>query len=159
LFHAGLLWLNGETITPFVSQDNNITHVVCDHSSEELRLIENAHFFPEFAYDCDQAFQTGPLILSEGEWYDDLDWSTFDASSHQRTLLLVVDDQTWFVSVRSEITLWEIGRYIMSMPEFLGSEITLINLDGGSSVTYISDEYPQLNYGISKHLPILIGIN
>lgn len=45
----------------------------------------------------------------------------------------------------------------MSMPEFFGKKVTLLNLDGGSSVAYKSSEFPELNYGTTKNLPILLG--
>ena len=38
-------------------------------------------------------------------------------------------------------------------------EITVLNLDGGSSTSLFVEDTPEVNFGENKFLPILIGVN
>lgn len=110
-------------------------------------------------YDCDVAFQAGPLLLGGGTIYPGLSASTFDQSGHTRTLLMQSGQQGWIVTVRSELSLWQVITYIRHMPEFRDQDIDLINLDGGSSVVYRSNLDTDLDYGTHKILPLFFGIH
>lgn len=156
--HAGLLYMFDSDYGDFVSSDPNITHIVCRRSDGTIHFIHNDAYFPELRYGCQLAFQVWPMVLHGGVFYEQLGSSTFDASGHERTLLMVVEDELWFVTVRSKLNLWNIGNYIMNTPEFRHKSPDLINLDGGSSVVYYNARYTWLNYGIEKKLPLIFGI-
>ena len=66
----------------------------------------------------------------------------------------------WFLTVYAKMTLAQVRDVVLSETRFYGTynSVSVMNLDGGSSVAYISKSFPELNFGTNKILPIVFGI-
>lgn len=58
------------------------------------------------------------MVIRDSDWDGQLAESTHDASRHRRTMLLIAGIQKWVISSYREMTLWDLGGYVMRMPEF-----------------------------------------
>lgn len=166
-YHAGLLWLDGIRQTPFVSDDPQLTHILC-LAGWRISLIENALYTSEDSLkSCTLAVQAGPLVYEsqDGLVRENLSPKTYIASAHTRTVLVVFtrsdnSQDVWFLTFYTKMTLAQVRDVVLSETRFYGTykNIQILNLDGGSSVAYMSRTFPQLNFGTQKKLPIVFGI-
>ena len=90
--------------------------------------------------------------------------SSYIGKAHKRTVLVLFEkngkQDVWFLTINENVTLKEVRNIVLRETRFMDSydSLSLFNLDGGSSVAYISKKYPALNFGKSKQLPIVFGI-
>lgn len=124
-------------------------NIVRNYSVDELDSTEN----------YDLVFQTGPQIILKGK----IDSASIDESINGneykiRTAFAVVNDKDFYVIIsRLEVTLKNLGKMLLDFDIFKG-EVNVINFDGGpSTVLYIKNQ-PNSNFGITKTLPLLIGV-
>jgi hypothetical protein len=161
------LYLDGSRYTPFVSDDPQITHVICIDTSGKVSFWENKDYTEERLNTCKTAFQSGPMIYesSGGQKKETLATKQYIGLPHTRTVMVVFTrtDNTqdvWFLTAYIKMTLSQIRDVVLSETRFYGTynAVAVMNLDGGSSVAYISQSFPQLNFGLNKILPIVLGI-
>lgn len=100
-----------------------------------------------------------------GTIYENTMPKTYIGSAHARTVMVVFEKENneqdmWFLTVYSKMTLAQVRDVVLSETRFIGTykNISVLNLDGGSSVAYKSNKFPELNFGKNKTLPIIFGI-
>ncbi len=166
-YHAGLLWLNNQRQTPFVSDDPQLTHILCLDAGR-ISLWKNSEYTSEnmLAW-CTLALQAGPLIyeLRDGKIVENLAPKTYIWLAHTRTVLVVFtrpdgSEDIWFLTFYKKMTLAQVRDVVLADTRFFDTyrDLRILNLDGGSSVAYMSRVFPQLNFGTQKKLPIVFGI-
>ena len=154
--------------TEFLTDDRQITHLYCEKNGV-IQFWNNAQYVSEedIKQKCDTAFQSGPLIYSlhDGVVSENLASKLYIGNKHERTVMVVFESQSgkqdvWFLTAYEEKTLAQIRDIVLMETRFYDTykNIDIFNLDGGSSVAYISKKYPALNFGKSKQLPIVFGI-
>ena len=181
LYHAGMLSLNGERQTPWSFDDPQITHFVCVDSRGMVTFIPNAFFLDSLLQTCAKLFQWGPLLYARNSdtIQEDLRPNSYIGRAHKRTVMVVFDTKislsagadiplqeegkkqdVWFLTVNEEVTLAEVRNIVLREVRFIGEydSISILNLDGGSSVAHVNYSYPELNIGRTKKLPIVFGI-
>ncbi len=90
--------------------------------------------------------------------------STYLGRAHKRTIMVVFEkgeqQDIWFLTINEEVTFTEVKNIVLRENRFIGTydNLTIFNLDGGSSIAHINPLYPQLNIGRTKILPIVFGI-
>lgn len=159
--------MDGSRHTPFVSDDPQITHVICTDNNGKINFWENKEYTEERLKTCQTAFQSGPMIYesSGGQKKENLAAKQYIGLPHTRTVMVVFTrtDNTqdvWFLTAYTKMTLAQIRDVVLSETRFYGTyhSLSIMNLDGGSSVAYMSQSFPQLNFGTNKILPIVLGI-
>lgn len=166
-YPAWVLYLDGSRYTPFVFDDPQITHVICTDTNGTISFWENKDYTEERLNSCKTAFQSGPMIYesSGGQKKENLATKQYIGLPHTRTVMVVFTrtDNTqdvWFLTAYAKMTLAQIRDVVLSETRFYGTyqSLSIMNLDGGSSVAYISQSFPELNFGTNKILPIVLGI-
>ena len=155
--HAGLLVLQGIELAPLATLDPQISHVVLIDSSGQPQFLENSKY--KHSNSTQTAFQTGPLILDQGEIQQNLiTASTNGMSEHKRTVLGTTAGQDIFLLVTSRAySLADLAEYITHSELFAGEAVSAINLDGGFSTAMFSAEFNNFNHNSSWFLPAVIG--
>lgn len=69
-------------------------------------------------------------------------------------------EDIWFLTFYKKMTLAQVRDVVLADTRFFDTyrDLRILNLDGGSSVAYMSRVFPQLNFGTQKKLPIVFGI-
>ena len=156
--------MDGSRYTPFVSDDSQITHVICVDVTGKISFWENKDYTEERLVACQTAFQSGPMIYESNgnQKKENLAVKQYIGLSHARTILVVFTRQdgtqdVWFLTAYTKMTLSQIRDTVLSETRFQGtySSLSIMNLDGGSSVAYMSQSFPELNFGGNKILPIV----
>ena len=103
--------------------------------------------------------------MHDGVVQENLEPKTYIGAAHTRTVLVIftrLDDSqdTWFLTFYNKVTLAQVRDVVLSETRFYETykNLQILNLDGGSSVAYISRTYPKLDFGMQKKLPIVFGI-
>ncbi|MCA9385269.1 S-layer homology domain-containing protein [Candidatus Dojkabacteria bacterium] len=163
--HAGFLNYYGIHLTPMKGPEESqqLTHVVrFDKANNRLSIWDREGFLPYENSTKVVEFQTGPLVLRNDEIQSDYIFNSKNGrGKHKRTLMGISDTdgrEKMFITVRDEMSLNEIAHILLHLELFEGKQITVVNLDGGSSSVLYSKNFPELNYGTEKRMPILIGI-
>jgi exopolysaccharide biosynthesis protein len=156
--HAGLLSLYGQDITP-VMDDRQLTHVVRTNGSRHMTSFLPARSFKHSTDPGEVEFQTGPLIIENGNIRHDLIRSSINGSTgHTRTLLATLDHRRcFFITVNERVTLGDLAASLVRLSMFKEGRLDVVNLDGGSSVALYLDDMPYANVNVDDRLPILIG--
>ncbi len=159
--HAGLLQINGKVITPLRKRkiERQLTHIVILKRSGEIKLIPQRKYRVKRCKMC-TAFQTGPLVIKDNIIKRKLIKRSYNGSLPKRRTLFgfTKDGRQFIFTVRKEITLTSLAKKVLSMKRFRGKKLSLINLDGGSSVAMFSRDFPEYNFNLRKKLPIVVGI-
>jgi hypothetical protein len=140
--------------------------MLCRKKSGVFTVLTNDQYVSEedIMQRCDIAFQAGPLIydLHDGIATENLAPKTYIGGSHTRTVMVIFTSESgtqdlWFLTVYTKMTLAQVRDIVLSETRFIGTykNVSVLNLDGGSSVAYVSRKYPELNFGTSKKLPII----
>ena len=166
-YPAWVLYLDGSRYTPFVPDDPQITHVICTDTNGKISFWENKDYTEERLNSCKIAFQSGPMIYesSGGQKKENLAAKQYIGLPHTRTVMVVftrIDNtqDVWFLTAYNKMTLAQVRDVVLSETRFHGTynSLAIMNLDGWSSVAYISQSFPELNFGTNKILPIVLGI-
>lgn len=154
--HAGLLIVNGETISDIALSDTQVTHIFdldnfIVYSVDEYLKPENQPL---------NAFQSGPLVLKNNVIQEDLINNSMNGRDKYLRSFIGYDDKgNKFVGVSIlKISLKDLGNKIKTLEYFTDANVTLLNLDGGSSVALYSKENEEFRIGESKILPFILGI-
>lgn len=168
IYPSGFLYFSGQIYTEFLTEDKQITHMYCQKNNR-IDIWENSRYVSEedTIQKCDTAFQAGPLIYSlhDNHVSENLALKTYIWSAHPRTIMVIFESSEgkqdiWFLTVYKDKTFTQIRDMILSETRFYATykNIDILNLDGGSSVAYRSQKYPELNFWKAKTLPIVFGI-
>ncbi len=157
--HAGLLNIFGNLHTP-LKEDHQLTHVAVLDTTEHTLSCYKYEYYTSGTSDEVIEFQTGPLVIERSRLARKfINASINGESNHTRTLLGYTDDHTFYlIIVTKPVMLEPLGKYLLRMPVFQYKNLTVVNLDGGSSVALYSRDYPDLNFNTDDHLPLLLGI-
>jgi hypothetical protein len=172
LYHSGFLSRDGVEEADFLSQDPQITHTACTEKSGKVVFVANDDFFTDgILRNCVHAFQVGPMIYQKiaGKVTTHFAPKTYIGRKHARTVMVVfekkqadksIKQDLWFLTVYGKMTLEEVARTVLIESRFAGEydDLSILNLDGGSSVAYRSRELPALDFGKGKKLPIVFAI-
>jgi uncharacterized protein YigE (DUF2233 family) len=150
--HAGLLTLKGFKYVALAPNDKQLTHVV-KFRENTLSFVPNAQY--TFDSTTDFEFQAGPLFVDNGIIRDDLiNASPNGTLSTFRSFVGLTSDKKIFIGVTSkQVGLSTLGNELKKM---LGDNITVMNLDGGSSVAVYFRDSSLNSFGTSKILPNLL---
>lgn len=153
--HAGLLIKDGEILTKLAPLDKQLSHIINITKPNSLQFFESTS---KLDYSLlVNAFQTGPIILKDNilqEWF--INRSVNGNGEYLRTFIGTIDDTQIIVGITTKpFTLKLLGEELNRI--LSGRELTIVNLDGGSSVVYFIGENNKDNVGQFKKLPILLG--
>ncbi len=157
--HAGLLIVNGVEITSNAPSDKQLSEIIIlNNDSNDITFVKAAEFETiSYLQANTTAFQTGPIVVQNGILSEEYINNSLNGSTkHKRTLLGFDEDEIFFISTSSEVSLIDLGNLLLSF-NIWDSGISIINLDGGSSVSMYSKDQSVFNYGTFKVLPIILG--
>lgn len=152
--HAGFLVYRSEILSDPALNDRQVTHIL---------NLESLTFGPIKEIDLDiltSAFQTGPLIINNGDVEEELiQNSTNGNGNFRRSVLGKLDTgEVFFLATTKSYSLIDLSNEILET-SFLGTpQIDAINLDGGSSVSIISSTKSGFKVGENKKLPFLLTV-
>ncbi|MBI2418027.1 MAG: phosphodiester glycosidase family protein [Ignavibacteriales bacterium] len=155
---AGWFRLYGRKFSK-LSKSRQLTHVVrIDSTERQVHFIPISRFRTNPQSICE--FQSGPLVTADGEIQTELiERSLNGKGNYSRTLLArTVTNKLYFITFRHPISLTDAAAVLLELPMFKKLKPTIINLDGGASVSFYSREYPEYNFNTEDTLPLLIGV-
>lgn len=157
--HAGLLMINGEQVIANAPGDNQVTHVaIFNNNRATLEFVRSTEFkASNYSTSAYTAFQSGPLIIADDIVQTNFIDNSLNGAERTRRSLLGVNEnqQVFFITTRLSYSLEELASILLEMDE-LGTSISILNLDGGSSVALYSADNKSFQIGESKTLPILL---
>lgn len=159
--HAGLLKIFGVQYAQIKneSESSQLTHMVeYNHKTNILNFIHRNDYKDITSKDY-IIFQTGPsVIMSNRADKSNIYNSSNGRIQRPRTLMgMTTNKEKHFFIFRYNYSLNEIADIMLHLNYFEGKDLSVVNLDGGSSIAFYSLEYPEYNYGVDKTLPNLIG--
>lgn len=152
--HAGYLKVDNTEKRSAAPQDPQLTHILSVQNPLQIIPISDIAQINSFT-----AFQTGPLILNQGNVQEDLIMQSLNGSgNYLRSAIGFTSNNELVLAISTvAIDLTTLSNQITALEELRETEITLINLDGGSSVSLFT-ESTEARYGIAKKLPFLLCI-
>lgn len=161
--HAGFLNFYGDVWYPLRTDEDTrqLTHIVrYDKVRKSLEFVPWQDFETKEGNKYVVEFQTGPLVLKDNEVQKDLIYNSKNGrSTHTRTMIGYNDDGEYFlITFRTFVSLNEAADILTNLKLFKNQNINIINLDGGSSVTFYSKDYPEYNFNTDAVLPLFIGL-
>ena len=157
--HAGWLRTFGVT-SASIRNEAQLSHVVrIDTSSGTTTFIDYTRF-DSSASKSTIEFQTGPLVVDNNRVAEKyINASINGLGKYRRSLLATVNGtDLYFISVQEYVSLDDLGECLLSLSIFSGRRLSVVNLDGGSSVALYVKNFPSLSYNEHARLPILLGI-
>jgi uncharacterized protein YigE (DUF2233 family) len=157
--HAGGLIIEAELLFPFF-QNNQLTHVVTfDSVLNNVGVVNVEDFINNNTFAYDFAFQTGPLIISNNVIQDDYINNSINGNELAKRSLMGINErgEVFFIVTRKVFSLATLAEKLLEV-EGLGSKISIVNLDGGSSVAMYLSHKEEFQIGENKILPALIGL-
>lgn len=161
--HAGYLNYYGLNLTPMKTDIDlkTLTHVVrYNKRTGKMEFVRVSDFIPTDTSTNVFEFQTGPIVLENWQHMaDDIYNSKHGNMKRQRTLLAKTNDyDKYVITFRNPVSLNEAGHILINLSIFKGKDdLDIVNLDGGSSTSFYSEKYPNLNYNSDYKVPIQIG--
>lgn len=154
--HAGLLYLNGNKVNDY-AESNQLTEVL-EITKESIDLVSIDNI--DFSKKDTTYFQTGPSILIGSEVQNQKIENSLNGNSDSRRSFIGFDEigNLYIGYTTKGFSLIKLGEYLQKNNIYDGL-VTVINLDGGSSVSVYSKEHPEFGFGESKKLPYYILIN
>jgi hypothetical protein len=164
--HAGYLNYWGLELTPvkYIDEEDKpqLTHIVrYDKSDGSLVFIPRNGFEPSVVKKTVLEFQTGPIVVDNNIIQTEHIFSSKNGrTQHLRTLMGYnhKTNEKIFIVVKTPMSLQQIANIVLNMEVLKEHNISIINLDGGSSTTFYSRRYPELNWKQDKSIPIVIGM-
>ena len=154
--HAGLLVVDDKIISKYAENDKQLTNLV-EYFEGSLK-IDNFENYKISSIKKDFAFQSGPLIIEKNKIRNDLIESSINGNTrHRRSVIGVTEKGDLFVlATKIPFELVKLAEYIAKIDDLKDDVITVINLDGGSSVSLYSKDFDK-GVGENKVLPYLIS--
>lgn len=160
--HAGLLKIWGIQYAPIkTEQDSNqLTHMITFNKKNNTLGFVHRNDYKDISSKDYIIFQTGPsVIMSNRAEKDNIFNSKNGRIQRPRTLMgMTTNKEKHFFIFRYNYSLNEIADIMLHLDQFEGKNLSVINLDGGSSSAFYSSDYPQYNFGTEKRLPNLIAL-
>lgn len=160
--YAGLLQLDGESMSPLVEFEKQLTHVMVYDIVDDILKFEPAEGFEIKNYDSQEytLMQTGPLVIKDNQVQDQLISESLNGTGrYLRTLIGYTNDGIKFLVItRVNFDLQKLAVALLEFEPFQGKQINVLNLDGGTSTAMYSRDFEQYNFGVSKRLPSIIGV-
>ena len=157
--YAGLLYLDGQIKSDISLGDSQVTHIV--ELGKKVKFIDQKIFNFDNINQNYSYFQSGPLIIENNNIKQDLiEKAPNGYKKTFRSFFGIVEetDQKFFVQIINSVDLLESAKIILNFERFRNKKITVINLDGGSSVSFYSKSRPDLNFLVNKKLPMILAI-
>lgn len=163
LTYAGLLAFDGEIIESIARTDSQVTHIVVFNSkTNSIDVLLAKDFNLDIALNKNNlSFQTGPLVIQSNNIQNDFIENSLNGSGKYRRSLLGFTDtgDKFFIATRRTFDLKTLAQRILEFPEFQNVKITVVNLDGGSSVALYAKDNEDFTFGTARELPIIIGVS
>lgn len=157
--HVGLLNISGEGYVPLSRNNVQLTHLVQFDATGSIDILD-ADTYSDFSSGINSsAFQTGPIILENNVIQTEEIASSLNGSgSFLRSFLGITDSGKGFIGiVNSLVSLEELGESLLELDFFTGETLTVVNLDGGGSLSLYSEENEDFRFGTYKNLPNFLG--
>ncbi len=153
--HAGLLKINGEIITNLAENDYQLTHLL--DFTNNVQILSQEQYLENETSILD-SFQTGPLLISQNEIQTDLIQNSANGNGRYRRSIIGVTNsgKLFFVATKKSYSLEELGEEILKFDELKNETFDVLNLDGGSSVAFYSEENEDFRFSETSKLPYLI---
>lgn len=162
LTYAGLLAFDGEIIESIARTDSQVTHIVVFNSkTNSIDVLLAKDFNLDIALNKNNlSFQTGPLVIQSNNIQNDFIENSLNGSGKYRRSLLGFTDtgDKFFIATRRTFDLKTLAQRILEFPEFKNVKITVVNLDGGSSVALYAKDNEDFTFGTARELPIIVGV-
>ena len=159
--HAGLLCTNGHIITPIDKNDKQISQIVIIDTQKSTMQISNVD---QFSIDlCSNQhlliFQTGPVIIKNNQIQNkEIIQSLNGEGAYKRSILGYTNDNKFFVAATEQnVTLKEFAQQILSTSPTKNNVKLAVNLDGGPSTAFYTQENGLEIESTTKKLPIILG--
>jgi len=159
MIYAGFLYLNRKITSDISLGDPQVTHIV--ELGEKVKFIDQKTFNIDNINQNYSYFQSGPLIIESNNIRQDLiEKAPNGYKKTFRSFFGIVEetDEKFFVQIINSVDLLESAKIILNFERFRNEKITVINLDGGSSVSFYSKNRPDLNFLVNKKLPMILVI-
>jgi len=156
--HVGLLSIWGRQHVP-IGSENQLTHAAVFYKQSKTVRFFDANSYKSSVQNDVIEFQTGPLVLDDGEVQKSFVNNSVNGTTRHKRLLLATDEtnRIFIIVVREKVNLIELANYLRSLNVF-GKELDVINLDGGKSVALWDRYYPEVNYNSNDRLPLVICV-
>ncbi len=159
--HAGLLKIYGVQYTQIKNEteSSQLTHMVVYNHKENILEFIHRNDYEDIKSDDYIIFQTGPsVIMSNRAEKSNIFNSSNGRIQRPRSLIgMTSNKEKHFFIFRYNYSLNEAADILLHLNYFEDKNLSVVNLDGGSSIAFYSQEYPEYNYGVNKTLPNLIG--
>lgn len=159
--HAGLLRIDSNEMTTIATNDRQLTHIFRYFNGRPQIFDINTYLSLSSRFLNGFEFQTGPLIIDKNELQNDfIDNSLNGNGNFRRSIIGYTESGKIMIFITTKpFDLKRLGTTILSLDDLEGEILTLLNLDGGSSVAFYAKESPNLTSGENKLLPFVLGIN
>jgi len=157
---AGLLYQDKEIKSKISYDDPQVTQLVYVDFRDNIFFRSIEEFDPEELQFFKIVFQTGPIFLKDNIFQENyVNISLNGNSYHLRSFWGVTSKDRKFLGITlKQYNLKDLSERLLKSSIFSNENISVVNLDGGSSVSVFSKDYPELNYGLTKKVPSVIGI-
>ncbi len=153
--HAGLLVENGELLSRYAKGDRQLTHIVKIESGR-ISFLSPEEFEQVTDFGNSSYFQVGPLFISNSEISSDLISNSLNGNGqYLRTFVCIFENKAVIGVNTNSISLINLAESLKNV--FNKPDLSCMNLDGGSSSALYSKHNSELNFGISKRIPYLLG--
>lgn len=156
--YAGALVIDRQVISQPAPLDTQLSHVVAyTAETKSYEFIVTPDFNINHPYDL--AFQTGPLFIDNNIVQNSfIEGAVNGTGEYQRSFFGVTTEGEVIVGITTQkYTLNELADMLLKSDTLKNKVITVINLDGGSSVALFLGENNASNFGQFKVLPVLLG--
>lgn len=156
LQHAGWLKIKGKLYSE-IKSDKQLTHIVV--IKDKMQVFSVKDFKPSDD-NTSIEFQTGPLVIQHNQiMLENINQTINGKRNNKRTLLGFTEDGFYyFIITRNRIKLFDLAEILLKEAVFQNKDLTVVNLDGGSSTALYYGEGSSINYRVYKKLPYLLVV-
>lgn len=159
----GLLQIRGEVLSNRVQDSQNqVTQIIVfDHEEKSLSIFPWNEFDDEqYMQEKYSIIQAGPLVMKDGQLQETAIAESINGSDpYLRTLIGYTNEGEMLLLVtRISYSLPDLVKELQRYPITENKQLTLVNLDGGSSTAMHVPDLLQFSFGENKRLPYVIGI-
>ena len=156
--HAGLLEIDNKTLSPIAPLDTQLSHILAyDRNDNTYSFYETNSFVSDKRFSF--AFQSGPIFLQNNIIQSDFINNSINGNGlYQRSFIGNNSNGETIIGITlNKQNLNDLSNRLLDQEVFKDTQFTIINLDGGSSVSLFMGKSNDLNYGQYKTLPTIIG--
>ena len=106
------------------------------------------------------AFQSGPAIIINNKIQKDFINNSLNGKSKELRTLIAYnsENEIYLIITREHVKLEELAEFLLITQPFTNRNISIMNLDGGSSTALFTKNNPEFNFRENKRLPLLLGV-